>query len=263
MFFIHSSIFRLLCVNIFPVMIKSIGHVVVLNNIPFKIEEKKVLRELRIPRSIETLKDINEEHIARDIKNAIDLAYSLIKGAACYCTFKVEVFRDENPHPHSFASAQDRPALREVEGVGMGLADERVTIPESDTLFRGENMLRLLKKCDYATLLVCTIGDTIVKKIEVLTKSSLTEAYYLERVAAWMADYMAEYIGTIIETEIRKNGFEPTFRYAAGYGDWGLEAQSEIMRLTEAEKIGVSITEYFIMEPRFSVSAVIGWQRRG
>ena len=69
----------------------------VFNNIPFKIEEKKVLRELRIPRSIETLKDINEEHIARDIKNAIDLAYSLIKGAACYRTFKIEMIRREIP----------------------------------------------------------------------------------------------------------------------------------------------------------------------
>ena len=255
-------------------MIKSIGHVVVLNNIPFKIEEKKVLRELRIPRSIETLKDINEEHIARDIKNAIDLAYSLISGAACYRTFKVEVMKDENPHPHppintSGASFNPLPEGEETplpfkgrDRVGMGFSAERVVIPESDSLFQGENMLRLLKKCDYATLLVCTIGETIVKKIEVLAKSSLADAYYLERVAALMADYMAEQVGSIIETEIRKNGYEPTFRFAAGYGDWGLEAQSEIMRLTEAEKIGVSITESFIMVPRFSVSAVIGWERK-
>ncbi|MEK6538223.1 MAG: hypothetical protein AABZ46_03730 [Nitrospirota bacterium] len=34
------------------------------------------------------------------------------------------------------------------------------------------------------------------------------------------------------------------------------------MRLTEAEKIGVKITESFIMVPRFSVSAVIGWERK-
>lgn len=214
-------------------MIMSIGHVVVLNNIPFKIEEKKVLRELRIPRTIETLKDINEEHIARDIKNAIDLAYSLIRGAACYRTFKVEV-----------------------------ISGERVVIPESDSLFRGENIIRLMKKCDYATLLVCTIGKGIVGKIEEVTRSSLADAYYLERVAAWMADYMAEYVGAKIETEIRKNGYEPTFRFAVGYGDWGLEAQSEIMRLTEAEKIDVSITESFIMVPRFSVSAAIGWERK-
>ena len=224
-----------------------------------------MLRELRIPRSIETLNDLNEEHIARDIKNAIDLAYSLIKGAACYRTFKVEVIRDEDPHPHPFPLPEGEGTSLPFKGrdrVGMGLAEERVSISESDTLFRGENMLRLLKKCDYATLLVCTIGENIVKKIELLAKSSITDAFYLERVAAWMADYIAEQVGAKIEVEIRKNGYEPTFRYAAGYGDWGLEAQSEIMRLTEAEKIGVSITESFIMEPRFSVSAVIGWARK-
>lgn len=192
-----------------------------------------MLRELRIPRTIETLKDISEEHISRDIKNAMDQAYSLIKGAACYRTFKVEE-----------------------------ITDQRVIITDSDSLFNGENMLRLLKKCDYATLLVCTIGKGIVEKIEEVTGTSLADAFYLERVAAWMADYMAEQVGSIIEAEIRKNGYEPTFRYAAGYGDWGLEAQKEIMRLTEADKIGVSITESFIMVPRFSVSAVIGWERK-
>src|SRR3989304_7924798 len=130
------------------------------------------------------------------------------------------------PHPHPYPlpegegitlpfKGRDRPALREFEGVGMGFSAERVVIPESDSLFRGENMLRLLKKCDYATLLVCTIGETIVKKNEVLPKSSLADAYYLERVAALMADYMAEQVGSIIETEIRKNGYEPTFRFAA------------------------------------------------
>ncbi len=214
-------------------MINSLGHVVVFNNIPFTIEEKKVLRELRIPRSIETLKEINEEHIARDIKNAIDLAYSLIRGSGCYRTFKIENFTSEG-----------------------------VIVHDSASLFRGENILRLLKKCDYATLLVCTIGESIVKKIEELTKSSLVDAYYLERVAAWMVDYMAEHVGSKIETEITKNGYKSTFRYAAGYGDWKLEAQGEIMRLTEAEKIGVSITESYIMVPRFSVSAVIGWERK-
>lgn len=213
-------------------MIKSSERTVRLNSIPFTIEEKKVLRELRIPK-IDTLKEVEEEHIARAIKNAIETAYSLIKGSACYRTFKI----------------------KEV------VAD-RVIIPESDLLFRGNNMVRLLKECDYATLLVCTIGHDIVERIEELKKTTLMDAYYLDRVGAWMADYMAEQVGRIIEIEIKKNGYEPTFRYAAGYGDWNLDAQAEIMRLTEADKIGVSITDTFIMVPRFSVSAVIGWKRK-
>ncbi len=212
-------------------MIKSSGKIVILNNIPFTIDEGKVLRELRFPRSV-TFQDIKEEHIADSIKIVIRLAYSLIKGKGCYRTFKIkEVLPD------------------------------RVTIPESDHLFSGNNMVRLLKNCDYATLLVCTIGKDIADKVEEFEKISLSDAYNLDRTGAWMADYMAEQVGRIIETEVTKNGYKPTFRYAAGYGDWELKAQAEIMRLTEAHKIGVTITDSFIMIPRFSVSAVIGWER--
>ena len=213
-------------------MIKSSEKVIILNNIPFTIEEKKVLRSLRIPK-ISTLKEIEEEHIAKGIKNAMEMAYSLIKGKACYRTFKIT-----------------------------GVSEGRVMIDESSQLFFGENMVRLLKNCDYATLLVCTIGIDLVNKIEELKKTSLTDAYYMDRVGASMADYMAEQVGGVIETEIIKNGYKPTFRYAAGYGDWELSAQTEIMRLTEAKRIGVSVTETFIMNPRFSVSAVIGWERK-
>lgn len=206
--------------------------VVVLNNIPFTIDERKILRALRIPK-INTLKEIPEEHISDGINKAIESAYSLIKGKACYRTFRI----------------------KEV-------TDNRIAISESDRLFYGNNMVRLLKDCDYATLLVCTIGNDLDKKVEELEQTSLADAYYLDRVGAWMADYMAEEAGRRVEAEIAKNGYNPTFRYAAGYGDWGLAAQTEIMRLTEANRIGVSVTETFIMVPRFSVSAVIGWKRK-
>lgn len=214
-------------------MIKSSGKVVILNNIPFTIDEGKVLRELRFPRST-TIQDIKEEHIADAIQSSVKLAYSLIKGKGCYRTFKI----------------------KEVSNV-----NDTVIIEESEHLFSGNNMVRLLKNCDYATLLVCTIGKEIAEKVDEFEKTSLSDAYYLDRIAAWMADYMAEYTGKAIETEITKSGYKPTFRYAAGYGDWELKAQAEIMGLTEAHKIGVSITDSFIMIPRFSVSAVIGWSR--
>lgn len=184
-------------------------------------------------KGIKSLAEIEESYIATGIKEAIEMAYTLIKGKACYRTFKI------------------------VE-----VSNNMIKVPESDRMFCGDNMVRLLYNCDYATLLVCTIGRDIVEKIEELEKTSLTEAFYLDRIGAWMADYMAEYTGGIIEKEIKKHGYEPTFRYAPGYGDWGLEAQREIMRLTEAEKIGVTITETCIMIPRFSVSAVIGWRRK-
>jgi len=214
-------------------VINSLNKVIVLKNIPFSIEERKVLRELQL-KGINSLKDIKESHISADIQKLIDLAYTLIEGKACYRTFRI------------------------IEAT-----DEYVIIDESKDLFRTGNVVRLLRDCDYATLLVCTIGKKIEEKIEELQNVSISEAFYLDRIAAWMADYMAEYTGNIIEKEIIKHGYTPTFRYAPGYGGWGLEAQKEIMRLTEApEHIGVTITETCIMVPRFSVSAVIGWRRK-
>ena len=213
-------------------MIDKSEKVTILSNIPFTIEERKVLRALRISK-INSLKEVQEDHITKAIKDAMERAYSLIKGKAGYRTFKI----------------------KEV-------TTDRVIIEKSDQLFLGNNMARLLKNCDYATLLVCTIGADIADRVEELEKTSLTDAYYLDRIGAWMADYMAEKVGRIIETEIMKNGYKPTFRYAAGYGDWDLSAQAEIMRLTEAKRIGVSVTDTFIMVPRFSVSAVIGWERK-
>jgi len=138
-------------------MIKSSNHVIVLNNIPFTIEEKKVLRELRFPPGVKTLGELREGHIASSIKNTIDTAYSLIRGRACYRTFEIK-----------------------------GISGDIVTISDSNSVFRGVNMVRLLKNCDYATLLVCTIGKDIVEKIEEAGKSSLADAYYLDRVSAWI-----------------------------------------------------------------------------
>src|SRR5574342_306622 len=86
--------------------VKSLGgRQVVINSLPFEIEEKRVLRELRIPK-IKYVKELKEEGVARAIKQAIDAAYTLIHGRGCYKTFKIAEVRAD-----------------------------RVAIGESDTLF--------------------------------------------------------------------------------------------------------------------------------
>jgi cobalamin-dependent methionine synthase I len=123
-------------------------------------------------------------------------------------------------------------------------------------------MVKLLKKCDYATLLVCTMGPGFEKKIDEIKETEPAEAFYLDRIGAWMADYFADPVERLIETEINKNGYQKTFRFGVGYGDWKLPVQEEVLKITEAYKIGVTHNEAYIMDPRFSVSALIGWERK-
>jgi hypothetical protein len=209
------------------------GHLVVINSIPFEIEEKRVLRELRIPR-IKFVKELKEEGVARAIKQAIDTAYTLIHGRACYKTFKI----------------------KEV------LAD-RVTIGESDTIFVGSNMVKLLAKSDYATLLATTIGPDLERKVDHIKKTHTADAYFLDVVGGWMADYMADRADAIVQSEILRSGYARTMRYSPGYGDWDLPVQKELLDLMEAKAIALSCTETSILQPRKSVTAVIGWERRG
>ncbi|MFI5305189.1 MAG: hypothetical protein ACHQYP_10405, partial [Nitrospiria bacterium] len=212
-------------------MIKSLKPITLLN-IPFTIDEAEVIRELRLPK-YKSLKEIPEGNIARYIRKAIDIGYTLITGKGVYRTVKIEkVMKDH------------------------------VICDLSTTLFQGNNMVKLLKKCDYATLLVCTMGPEFERKIDEIKETEPAEAFYLDRIGAWMADYFADPVERLIDTEIKKNGYNKTFRFGVGYGDWKLPVQAEVLKITEAHKIGVSVNEAFIMDPRFSVSAVIGWERK-
>lgn len=189
---------------------------------------------MKIPH-FKTLDEIPEKPLAAAIKRAIDKAYALIEGKGVFKTY-----------PLKGASGNV------VEGEGTG------------DLFRGAHMLKLLADCGFATLLVCTIGPKLENEVERLQNGGeLTEAFTLEMVGGWMADYMAGRVDERIARGITRAGYDRTMRFSPGYGDWGLENQPQVLKLAEAERIGVSLTETNIMIPRKSVSAVIGWKRPG
>lgn len=213
--------------------VKSVGgRLVVLNSIPFSIEEKRVLREMRIPR-LQQVRELPEEALARAIKGAIDAAYTLIHGRGCYRTFRIT-----------------------------GAGADRVTLAESDSLLAGSNMVRLLERCDQVTLMAATIGPQLEDHIDTIKETGVADAYYLDVVGGWMADYMADRVDSIIQSEIQRAGYGRTMRYSPGYGDWDLTHQAELLALLETGAIGVTCTESCILQPRKSVTAVIGWERK-
>ena len=213
-------------------MIKSLNHITVLTNIPFKINETRVLRELRIPAK-KNLDDPAESRLKKELKNIIGMAYGLICGKACYCTFQIK-----------------------------DISENKVILDKSETLINSKKIAGILKDCEYCSLFVSTIGPQLEGRVAEMEKDNPSGAFYLEHVGNWMAEYMAEAINQRISQAITKAGFIPKKRYSAGYGDWPLESQKEILELTGARRIGVFISESYLMIPRKSVSALIGWGRK-
>lgn len=212
--------------------IESTRRLTVLKNIPFTIEEERVLRELRISK-INSLKEMPEQNIARYIKKAIDVGYAVIDAKAVYRTFRL------------VKSAGEFPGVEGAPG-----------------LFFGRKISELMEKCDYVSLLLTTIGPKLPQMADDLIKNEPTDGFYLEHVGGWMADYLADRVEELINHEAAKNGYGLTMRYSPGYGDWTLEAQPKLLRLLESETIGVSLSDTMIMTPRKSVSAAIGWEPR-
>ncbi|HJP19626.1 MAG TPA: vitamin B12 dependent-methionine synthase activation domain-containing protein [Nitrospinota bacterium] len=213
-------------------MIKNLNNVYVLTNIPFEIDEKRVLRELRIPVK-KNLNDLDEKNLAKELKNVIKIAYGLIHGKACYNTFQIK-----------------------------NVFENKVILDKSETMVNSKKMAEILKDCEYCSLFVSTIGAELENHVAEMAKDDQSGAFYLEHVGNWMAEYMAEAVNKRISQGIINAGFISKRRYSAGYGDWQVEAQKEILELTEARRIGVSITESCLMIPRKSVSALVGWGRK-
>ena len=209
--------------------LKSLGgHQVVIGSIPFSIEEKRVLRELRIPR-IKSVSEIPEEGVAKAIKQAIDTAYTLIHGRGCYRTLRI-----------------------------MGTRADRVLVEGSESLFVGRNMARLLARCDHATLLATTIGPELERKVDHIKKTQTADAYFLDAVGGWMADYMADRVDSIIQNEIARCGYARTMRYSPGYGDWDVAEQRRLFRLCPGTRAGVALNEACVMTPGKSISLLAG-----
>ena len=224
--------FIIFLIKVLKCMIKSLNHISVLTNIPFEIDEKRVLRELRIPVK-KNLKDLNEKKLAKELKNVIEIAYGLVHGKACYNTFQIK-----------------------------NVFESKVILDKSETLVNSKKMAEILKDCEYCSLFVSTIGPELENHAVEMAKDDQSGAFYLEHVGNWMAEYMAEAVEKRIAQGIIKAGFISKKRYSVGYGDWHIEAQKEILEITEARRIGVSISESYLMIPRKSVSALIGWERK-
>lgn len=213
-------------------MVKSLNHVCVLTNIPFEINEKRILRELKIPIK-KRLDDLDEESLRKELKNVIEIAYGLIHGKACYSTFRIK-----------------------------SISENKVILDKSETLIKGGKMVNILKDCEYCSIFVSTIGTELESYVSKMAKDNPSGAFYLEQVGNWMAEYMAEAVNDRIAQDIIKAGFAPKKRFSAGYGDWSITSQKEILELTEAKRIGVTLSESYLMIPRKSVSALIGWEKK-
>lgn len=126
-------------------------------------------------------------------------------------------------------------------------------------LLNGNDIEAHLEGCEKAILLAVTVGNEIETKIRAAQATDALMPVVLDACASvCIESYADEYCKELAELYGR-DGLYLTERFSPGYGDFPIEKQSTLLKLTDAtRKIGLCVTQSSILVPRKSVTAVLG-----
>ena len=65
-----------------------------------------------------------------------------------------------------------------------------------------------------------------------------------------------------IQPRAAAKGYSMRWRFSPGYGDWPIEQQPEMLRLSHAAAIGIHLTTSMMLVPRKSITAIIGLSQK-
>ena len=123
----------------------------------------------------------------------------------------------------------------------------------------GQDICRHLDGAKKAVVLAVTLGAAFDAYLLRKEKISMTEAVIADAVGSSLAESVADYCTELIAKELRKENLYINYRYSPGYGDFPLSCQKDIINALSCDsKIGLTVSETYLLLPRKSITAVIG-----
>jgi len=127
---------------------------------------------------------------------------------------------------------------------------------------KSANLKKNLSGCDSVLVMAVTVGAEVDRLLARYGKLSVAKAVVMQAVAAAMVEAYCNELNAMWKKEYLEKGLYLRPRFSPGYGDFPLSAQKQILDGLEAGKrIGITLTEGFLMLPSKSVTAVIGVSR--
>ena len=124
------------------------------------------------------------------------------------------------------------------------------------------SLKRVLKDCDRVLFMAATLGSGVDRLLFRYGKLSIARAVFLQAASAAMIESYCNGLCAGWKREYEKQGLFLRPRFSPGYGDFPLSVQPAVLRALEAEKrIGLTLTDGFLMLPSKSVTAVMGISR--
>ena len=137
------------------------------------------------------------------------------------------------------------------------LGDNRISFGNLEV--QSKSLAKNLKGCDKIVVFGATLGIGVDQLIRRTSLTDMAKAVVLQACAAALLEEYCDEQQKKISTELEKSGLYLRPRFSPGYGDFPIEFQEPIMRMLDcAKKIGLTMTDSYMMSPTKSVTAIIG-----
>ncbi len=123
----------------------------------------------------------------------------------------------------------------------------------------GEDIGRLLQPCQELVLLAVTLGNQLEQILMRLEVKNMADAVILDACASVAVENVCDCFEEDLRREVEAEGLYLTSRFSPGYGDFPISSQKQLCQVLNASRrIGLNVTDSYLMVPRKSVTAVMG-----
>ena len=133
------------------------------------------------------------------------------------------------------------------------------TVKIGELEIRSKNLAKNMRGCQEAVMLGATLGIEVDMLLRRYSLMDMSKTVVLQACAAALLE---EYLDDWQEEHRRAAEAEGCYlrpRFSPGYGDFDISHQEDVIRMLEcAKKIGLTMTDRYMLTPSKSVTAVIG-----
>ena len=161
-----------------------------------------------------------------------------------------------------FDACEEAQILLEVQGsweIFNYSYETQTILSKNPVMIEGNSIGRHLLNCNKIICMAITVGENIEREVtRKFQKGEYTSSILLDAAATAAVEQAADAMEKTIEENPLIRGYSMRWRFSPGYGDWPLTQQADILRLSNAESIGIRLSSSMMMTPRKSITAVIG-----
>ncbi|MCC8150709.1 MAG: methionine synthase [Lachnospiraceae bacterium] len=123
----------------------------------------------------------------------------------------------------------------------------------------GNDIRQLLQDCDEAVLFAVTLGSDIEQALMRHEVTDMADALILDACASVAVENVCDCFEEDVRVQLSRENRYLTSRFSPGYGDLPLETQTGMCGILNTHRrIGLTVTENYILVPRKSVTTVMG-----